>query len=177
MQHELNRHTARADLEELKEKQAQRILMHNKNVERYKEQHQELMDEQTTIQAKIQKLDEEIELFTKQFEELEPKWDQQQEQIVQKIYDIHEAKLKSQEEVDERKRQEAEESRREEQRKRKLRIERYEAKKKKEAEEKAKEEAELEEIRSLKRSINKYFPEKDSQSMDKLEPVVEKDEE
>lgn len=91
---------------------------------------------------------------------------------MQSIYDIHEAKLKDKFEVDERKRQDAEESHREEQRKRKLRLERYEAKKKKDAEEKAKEEAELEEIRSLKRSINKYFPEKNTESMDQL-PTVE----
>ena len=33
------------------------------------------MDEQATIQGKIGKLDEEIAMFTKQFEELEPRWD------------------------------------------------------------------------------------------------------
>jgi hypothetical protein len=46
----------------------------------------------------------------------------------------------------------------EDQRKRKFRLEKHEAKKKKEAEEKAKEVKEYSEIQSLRYSMDKHFP-------------------
>lgn len=39
--------------------------MHAKNIERYREHHQELLDEQAKVEAKIKKLDEDINTYTK----------------------------------------------------------------------------------------------------------------
>ena len=64
-----------SETEELDMKRQQRIIIHNKNIERRNEAHQEKQGEKDALEAKIKAVDDEIAMYTKEFNDLNPRWE------------------------------------------------------------------------------------------------------